>query len=126
MTIVNTKHTRPLRPGVVGSAFCGRLGHQLKVGYRLAAMTHGSSNAVCACITSANHNYIFPGSSDEFAFIPIGFQLTLFRQKKSFLILSEKFLVENSWGRKLWLGRKEKEHRRFFTVQHSPLQNERL
>jgi hypothetical protein len=55
-------------------------------------MAHGGSDAVGAGVASSDDDDVFSGGGYEFAFIPIGLELTFFCQEESFLILSEEFL----------------------------------
>mmetsp|Transcript_17953 Transcript_17953/g.25573 ORF Transcript_17953/g.25573 Transcript_17953/m.25573 type:complete len:251 (-) Transcript_17953:1220-1972(-) len=72
VAVVDTKHTRPLGPWVVHCAFHRRLRHQLKVGARLAPVSHGSSNAVSTCISSANNDDVFSFCSNN-VLVPLRF-----------------------------------------------------
>ncbi len=81
MTIVDTKDTWPLRPGIVGRTLRRWLGHELKISDGLATMAHGGADAVCARISSSDHNDIFASGCDEFGFVPVGFELSLFGEE---------------------------------------------
>mmetsp|Transcript_8619 Transcript_8619/g.17357 ORF Transcript_8619/g.17357 Transcript_8619/m.17357 type:complete len:238 (-) Transcript_8619:603-1316(-) len=107
MAVIDAKDTGPLRPWVVRSAAHGWLRHQLKVGDRLATVTHTCANTVRTGITTTDHNDVFSSGSDEVLLLPLGFQRAFFGHEQSLLVRRQEFhgkvnaFEVSSWNRQI-------------------------
>src|SRR3954452_15358657 len=69
MRVVDAKHARPFRPGIVAGSVRWRTIQQLEVRHAFAAVTQRRANAVVARVTTADDDHIKSGGRNEVAII---------------------------------------------------------